>query len=79
MTGREAVGVRRLDQLRDPDVDEQPLAGGLAVQRDWGGQGGLPFNVTYRNAGADRDADPNRPDLIGDPRVMTSTLETPPS
>jgi len=30
-------------------------------------QSGLPFNVTYRDAGADRDAGPNRPDLIGDP------------
>ena len=24
-------------------------------------QSGLPFNVTYRNAGADRDTGPNRP------------------
>jgi hypothetical protein len=30
-------------------------------------QSGLPFNVTYRDAGADRDTGPNRPDLIGDP------------
>jgi hypothetical protein len=30
-------------------------------------QSGLPFNVTYRNAGADRDTGPNRVDLIGDP------------
>ena len=30
-------------------------------------QSGLPYNVTYRDAGADRDAGPNRPDLIGDP------------
>ena len=30
-------------------------------------QSGLPFNVTYRDAGADRDVGPNRPDLIGDP------------
>src|SRR5206468_6039058 len=30
-------------------------------------QSGLPFNVTYRNAGADRDTGPNRPDLIGNP------------
>ena len=30
-------------------------------------QSGLPFNVSYRNAGADRDTGPNRPDLIGDP------------
>jgi Carboxypeptidase regulatory-like domain/TonB dependent receptor len=28
---------------------------------------GLPYNVSYRNAGADRDTGPNRPDLIGDP------------
>jgi hypothetical protein len=30
-------------------------------------QSGLPFNVSYRNAGEDRDTGPNRPDLIGDP------------
>ena len=30
-------------------------------------QSGLPFSVTYRDAGADRDTGPNRPDLIGDP------------
>jgi len=30
-------------------------------------QSGLPFNVTYRDAGQDRDTGPNRPDLIGDP------------
>jgi hypothetical protein len=30
-------------------------------------QGGLPFNVGYRDAGADRDTGPNRPDLVGDP------------
>ena len=30
-------------------------------------QSGLPFSVTYRNAGEDRDTGPNRPDLIGDP------------
>jgi hypothetical protein len=28
---------------------------------------GLPFNVSYRGAGADRDTGPNRPDLVGDP------------
>src|SRR5712692_5006351 len=31
-------------------------------------QSGLPFEVTYRDAGADRDVGPNRPDLIGNPR-----------
>jgi hypothetical protein len=30
-------------------------------------QSGLPFDVTYRDAGADRDTGPNRVDLIGDP------------
>ena len=30
---------------------------------------GLPFNVTYRDAGLDRDTGPNRPDLIGDPQT----------
>ena len=30
-------------------------------------QSGLPFNVTYRDGGADRDAGPNRPNLIGNP------------
>jgi Carboxypeptidase regulatory-like domain/TonB dependent receptor len=31
-------------------------------------QSGLPFDVTYRDAGADRDVGPNRPDVIRDPR-----------
>jgi hypothetical protein len=30
-------------------------------------QSGLPFDVSYRDAGADRDTGPNRVDLIGDP------------
>jgi hypothetical protein len=30
-------------------------------------QSGFPFNVSYRNAGEDRDTGPNRPDLVGDP------------
>ncbi len=30
-------------------------------------QSGLPFNVNYAGAGADRDTGPNRPDLVGDP------------
>ncbi len=32
-------------------------------------QSGLPFNVSYNNAGQDRDTGPNRPDLIGDPET----------
>jgi hypothetical protein len=30
-------------------------------------QSGTPFNVSYRDAGQDRDVGPNRPNLIGDP------------
>jgi hypothetical protein len=30
-------------------------------------QSGLPFSVSYKNASADRDTGPNRPNLIGDP------------
>jgi carboxypeptidase family protein/TonB-dependent receptor-like protein len=30
---------------------------------------GLPFNISYRDAGQDRDTGPNRPDLVGDPDV----------
>src|SRR5690606_37053664 len=30
-------------------------------------QSGLPFNVGYADAGADRDVGPNRPNLVGDP------------
>ena len=32
-------------------------------------QSGLPINIGYRDAGADRDVGPNRPDLIGDPQI----------
>jgi hypothetical protein len=30
-------------------------------------QSGLPFSVSYKDAGADRDTGPNRPNLTGDP------------
>jgi hypothetical protein len=30
-------------------------------------QSGIPFNVSYNNAGSDRDTGPNYPNLIGDP------------
>jgi hypothetical protein len=32
-------------------------------------QSGLPFSVTYAGASIDRDTGPNRPDLVGDPRM----------
>ena len=40
--------------------------GGWQVNQSTIIQSGLPFNVTYRDGGADRDTGPNRPDLIGD-------------
>jgi outer membrane receptor protein involved in Fe transport len=43
------------------------LLGGWQVNQTTILQSGLPFNVTYRNAGTDRDVGPNRPNLIGDP------------
>ena len=43
------------------------LVGGWQFNTNTTIQSGLPFNVTYRDAGQDRDTGPNRPDLIGDP------------
>jgi len=43
------------------------VVGGWQVNTNTFILSGLPFNVTYRNAGADRDTGPNRADLVGDP------------
>jgi hypothetical protein len=52
-------------------TDLSPIAdavlGGWQFNTNTTIQSGLPFNVTYRDAGQDRDTGPNRPDLIGDP------------
>ncbi len=51
---------------------ELPFAKGNAILGGWQInaaatiQSGLPFNVSYRDAGADRDTGPNRPNIIGD-------------
>jgi outer membrane receptor protein involved in Fe transport len=42
------------------------MLGGWQVNQNTFIQSGLPFNVTYRDASADRDTGPNRPNLIGD-------------
>ena len=51
--------------------DMSPVAdavlGGWQFNTNTTVQSGLPFNVTYRDAGQDRDTGPNRPDLTGDP------------
>jgi hypothetical protein len=51
--------------------DISPLAdgfiGGWQFNSNTTIMSGLPFNVNYTGAGADRDTGPNRPDLIGNP------------
>ena len=62
-----------------PWMKTNPILGGWQFNQNTIIQSGLPFNVTYRDAGADRDVGPNRPNLIGDheraaaPRTSGST------
>ncbi len=53
--------------LSDVSPAMDMLVGGWQFNTNTFIQSGLPFNVTYRGAGADRDTGPNRPNLIGDP------------
>ena len=48
---------------------EQALLGGWQFNTNVIIQSGLPFEATYRDSGADRDAGPNRPNLIGNEGV----------
>ena len=43
------------------------VVGGWQFNQNTVIQSGFPFNVSYRNAGEDRDTGPNRPNLVGDP------------
>jgi outer membrane receptor protein involved in Fe transport len=45
----------------------EALIGGWQFNTNVFIQSGLPFDVSYAGAGADRDTGPNRPDVIGDP------------
>lgn len=56
---------RRYGADLSPAVDA--ILGGWQFNTNVIIQSGLPFNVSYKDAGADRDTGPNRPDLIGDP------------
>jgi hypothetical protein len=47
----------------------QALIGNWQINVNAVVQSGLPFNVGYNDAGADRDTGPGRPNLIGDPQV----------
>ena len=49
-----------------PFRHENALLGGWQLNQSTIIQSGLPFDVTYRDAGADRDVGPNRPNLVGD-------------
>ncbi len=48
-----------------PVVDR--IIGGWQLNSNTTIQSGLPYNVSYRDSGADRDTGPNWPNLIGDP------------
>jgi hypothetical protein len=54
---------RRYMSNLSPAVDA--ILGGWQVNTNTTIQSGLPFNVSYRDAGQDRDTGPNRPDLVG--------------
>jgi hypothetical protein len=49
-----------------PFLKENRYLGGWQVNQITIIQSGLPFNVSYRDSGADRDTGPGRPNLIGD-------------
>ena len=51
------------------------ILGGWQFNANQTFQSGLPFNVNYRDAGADRDVGPNRPNLIGDPEEGGGTRD----
>jgi carboxypeptidase family protein/TonB-dependent receptor-like protein len=48
-----------------PFMRNHALLGGWQVNQNTIIQSGLPFNVNYRDASADRDTGPNRPNLTG--------------
>src|SRR2546425_3767716 len=50
-----------------PFMRGNPWLGGWQLGQATIIQSGLPFNVTYRDGGADRDTGPNRPNLVGNP------------
>lgn len=55
--------------MSDASGLKQALLGGWQVNTNVTIQSGLPFNVEYTGAGADRDVGPNRPNLTGDAQV----------
>lgn len=60
------VGRGRL-YMSDASAIADAIVGGWQFNTNTIIQSGLPFSVSYRNSGEDRDTGPNRPDLVGDP------------
>jgi outer membrane receptor protein involved in Fe transport len=52
--------------MTDASPGLDALIGGWQFNTNFIMQSGLPFDVTYAGAGADRDTGPNRPNVIGD-------------
>jgi len=50
-----------------PFLHDNPVLGGWQFNQNTIIQSGTPFDVSYRDAGQDRDTGPNRPNLIGNP------------
>jgi len=64
-----------------PWLRDHPLLGRWQVNQNTIIQSGLPFDVSYRDAGADRDTGPNRPNLIGNasgPKTQSQWFNTTP-
>jgi outer membrane receptor protein involved in Fe transport len=61
------AGMAELPFARDAKGLAGAILGGWQVNTNVVIQSGIPFNVTYRGSGADRDTGPNYPDLVGDP------------
>ena len=55
--------------LSDASGVTQAILGGWQINANATIMSGLPFNLDYRDASADRDQAPNRPNLIGDAQI----------
>jgi hypothetical protein len=53
--------------LSDAAGATDAILGGWQLNANATVMSGLPFNVSYRDSGQDRDTGPGRPDLVGDP------------
>src|SRR5262249_28130465 len=61
-----------------PFAKNNAILGGWQVNANVTIMSGLPFNVSYRDAGSDRDTGPSRPDLVGDAQPgMGNGLDSP--